>query len=90
METKLKHSLSLLISFNVSEMSIPIHLLHGEMDKVTFDQYIKLAKDAFKALGVKTDRLDDLGSLPESELPTKEVAGLRRKNKQLEFVVLFD
>ena len=65
------------------------HSSSGEMEKITFDQYIQLAKDAFKALGVKTDRLDDLGSLPESELPTKEVAGLRRKNRQLEFVVLF-
>ena len=63
------------------------HSSSDEMDKVTFDQYIQLAKDAFKALGVKTDRLDDVGSLPESELPTKEVAGLRRENRQLQCVV---
>ena len=65
------------------------HSSSGEMDKVTFDKYIRLAKGAFKALGVKTDRLDDVGSLSESELPTKEVAGLRCENRQLR-VVLFD
>ena len=70
--------------------NVHFHSSSGEMDKITFDQYIQLAKDAFKALGVKTDRLHDLGSLPESELPTKEVAGLRRENRQLRFVVLFD
>ena len=64
------------------------HPSAGKVDKVTFDQCIQLTKDAFKALGVKSDRLDDLGSLQESEFPTKEVAGLRRENRQLR-VVLF-
>ena len=65
------------------------HSSSEEMDKVTFDQYIQLANDAFEALGVKTDGLDDVASLPESEFPTKEVAVLRRQNRQMKFVVLF-
>ena len=69
--------------------NVHFHPSSGKMDKITFDQYIQLAKDAFKALGVKTDLLDDLGSLPESEFPTKEVARLRRENRQLRFFVLF-
>ena len=31
------------------------HSTRAEMDKKTFDQYVKLAKDAFKALLVNTD-----------------------------------
>ena len=62
------------------------HLPSGKVDKGKFDQCIQLAKDAFKALGFKTDSLDDIGSLPESELPTKEFAELQCENRQLRFV----
>ena len=34
------------------------HSTRAEMDKKTFVQYVKLAKDAFKALSVKTDDID--------------------------------
>ena len=34
------------------------HSTREEMDKKTFDQYAKLAKDAFKALSVNTDDID--------------------------------
>ena len=47
--------------------------------KTTFDQYTELAKDAFKALGVATDSIDEVKSLPESHFPTEEVARLERE-----------
>ena len=36
------------------------------MDKKTFDQYVKLAKDAFKALLVNTDAIDEIVKANES------------------------
>ena len=54
------------------------HTVSSEMDKTTFDRYIELAKDAFKALGVATDSIDAVGSLDESHFPTEEVARLKR------------
>ena len=48
------------------------------MDKTTFDQYIELAKDAFKSLGLATDSFDVVGSWDEFHLPTEEVAWLKR------------
>ena len=36
------------------------HSTRAEMDKKTFDQYVKLTKDAFKALSVNTDAIDDI------------------------------
>ena len=55
------------------------HLASDEMDKATFDQCVQRAKDAFNALGVKTDQIDEVGRLPESRFPTKEVAKMERK-----------
>lgn len=47
---------------------------HGsEIIKVTFDQYVQLAKDAFKALGVNTNSTDAVGGLTESDFPTRKV-----------------
>ena len=53
-----------------------------EIDKPTFDQYVQHAKEAFKALGVKTDSIDAIGSLTESDFPTKEVRKLEEGIKQ--------
>ena len=54
------------------------HSTSSEMDKTTFDRYIELAKDAFKALGVATDTINTVGSWNESHFPTEEVARLKR------------
>ena len=61
-----------------------------KINKKTFDQYTELAKDAFKALGVATDSIDEIRSSPESHFPTGEVARLERENKLLKSIVLFD
>jgi len=53
------------------------HPAKGEMSKRTFNQYLQLVKDAFKALGLKTDEIDGIGS--EVGFPTSEVAKLKRK-----------
>jgi len=53
------------------------HSAKGEMSKQTFNQYLQLVKDAFKALDLKTDEIDGIGS--EVGLPTSEVANLKRK-----------
>ena len=54
------------------------HTVSSKMDKTTFDRYIELAKDAFKALGVATNSIDAVASLDESHFPTEEVARLKR------------
>ncbi|XP_078382440.1 uncharacterized protein LOC144665142 [Oculina patagonica] len=46
------------------------------MNKATFDQYVQLAKDAFKALGVNTNPVDAVGGLTESDFPTERVRQL--------------
>ena len=67
-----------------------------KINKILFHQYTELAKDALKALGVATDSIDDVKSLPESHFPTEEVARLERENILLKFqlkvqsIVLFD
>ena len=55
-------------------------LLHSpspEMDKITFDQRVQHAKDAFKALGVTTAVIDTVGGLTESDFPTNKVHKLK-------------
>jgi len=54
------------------------HSTSSEMDKITFDQYVQHAKDASKALGLKTDPIDAIGSLTESDFPTNEVRKLEQ------------
>lgn len=57
-------------------------LLHSatlEIDKVTFDQHVQLSKDAFKALGLKTNPIDAVGSLTDSDFPTEKVHKLERE-----------
>ena len=61
------------------------HSTSSVMRKVTFDQYVKHAKDAFQALGVSTARVDAVGSLLESDFPINEVRkleqGIKEENK---------
>ena len=54
------------------------HSTSSEMNKITFDQHVQHAKDAFKALGLKTDPIDAIGSLTESDFPTSEVRKLEQ------------
>ena len=58
------------------------HSSSSGTDKPTFDQNVQHAKDAFKALGVKTDAIDAIGSLTESHFPTKEVRKLEERIKE--------
>ena len=53
------------------------HPVKGEMSKRTLNQHLQRVKDAFKALGLKTDKIDAISS--ESGFPTSEVADLERK-----------
>jgi len=54
------------------------HSFSSELDKVTFDQCVQHTKDAFTALGLKTDPVDAIGSLTESDFPTNEVRKLQQ------------
>ncbi|KAJ7365275.1 hypothetical protein OS493_005375 [Desmophyllum pertusum] len=54
------------------------HSTTSKIDKPTFDQYTQNAKDAFKALGVKTDLIDAIGGLTESDFPTEQVRKLEQ------------
>ena len=58
------------------------HRHTSEIDKATFDQYVQYAKDAFEALGVKTDPIDNIGGLSDSEFPTNEVRKLEERIKE--------
>ena len=49
------------------------------MDKLTFDQCVNYAKDAFQALGLSTAPIDSVGSLTESDFPTNEVRALETR-----------
>ena len=55
------------------------HSTNSETDKATFDQRVNYAKDAFKALGVSTAKIDAVGSLTESDFPTNEVRRLEMR-----------
>lgn len=59
----------------------------AEIDIMTFDQWVQHAKDAFKALGVKTDTVDTIGDMTEADFPTEKVRALEediRKASQAE------
>jgi len=58
------------------------HSTSSEMNKITFDQYVQHAKDAFKALGLKTDPIHVIGSLTESDFPTNEVRKLEQSIRE--------
>ena len=55
------------------------HSKSSELDKLTFDQRVNYAKDAFRALGVSTVPIDAVGGLTESDFPTNEVRRLEMK-----------
>ena len=55
------------------------HSTSSEMDKLTFDQRVNYAKDAFQALGVSTAPIDAVDSLTESDFPTNEVRALEMR-----------
>ena len=57
------------------------HSTSSEIVKATFDQYVQLSKDAFKALGIKVDPIDVIGSWTESHFPTEEVRKLEQAIK---------
>ena len=57
------------------------HSTISEMDKLTFDQRVNYAKDAFQALGVSTAPIDAVGSLTESDFPTNEVRALETRQR---------
>ena len=57
------------------------HSTSSEMDKLTFDQRVNYAKDAFQALGVSTAPIDAVGSLTESDFPTNEVRELEMRQR---------
>ena len=58
------------------------HSTSSEMDKITFDQRVQHAKDAFKALGATTAVIDAIGSLTESDFPTNEVHKLEQRMRE--------
>lgn len=63
------------------------HKPSAEIDIMTFDQWVQHAKDAFKALGVKTDTVDTIGDMTEADFPTEKVRALEediRKASQAE------
>ena len=57
------------------------HSTSSEMDKLTFDQRVNYAKDAFQALGVSTAPIDAVGSLTESDFPINEVRELEMRQR---------
>ena len=57
------------------------HSTSSEMDKLTFDQRVNYAKDAFQALGISTAPIDAVGSLTESDFPTSEVRALEMRQR---------
>ena len=63
------------------------HSAKGEMSKPTFNQNLQRVKDTFKALGLKTDKIDAISS--ESGFPTSEVAVKRKiQNRNMAIVGL--
>ena len=58
------------------------HSTSSEIVKPTFDQYVQLSKDAFKALGIKVDPIDVIGGWTESHFPTAEVRNLEQVIKE--------
>ena len=59
------------------------HTSSPQINKVTFDDYVKHAKDAFTALNFSTTSLEKIGNLTESDFPTKEVEKLSEEINRL-------
>jgi len=58
------------------------HSTSSEIVKATFDQYVQLAKDAFKALGVMTGPIDVIGGLAAADFPIEKVRKLEETRKE--------
>ena len=59
------------------------HSSNLAIDKATFDDYVKHAKEALTALNLSTASLEDIGNLAESDFPTAKVEELKdRHNKE--------
>ena len=59
------------------------HTSNPQINKVTFDDYVKHAKDAFTALNFSTTSLERIGNMKESDFPTKEVEKLNGEINRL-------
>ena len=59
------------------------HTSSPQINKVTFDDYVKHAKDAFTALKFSTTSLERIGNLKESDFPTKEAEKLNEEINHL-------
>jgi hypothetical protein len=55
------------------------HTSSPQINKVTFDDYVRHAKDAFTALNFSPTSLERIGNMSESDFPTKEVEKLNEK-----------
>jgi hypothetical protein len=59
------------------------HTSSPQINKVTFDDYVKHARDAFTALNFSTTSLERIGNLKELDFPTKEVEKLNEEINHL-------
>ena len=66
------------------------HPNNDRLDKVTFDLNIQRTKEAFEALGISAKEIEELGNLPESELPTSQNTKLKWQRNMAFGVVLFN
>ena len=66
------------------------HKGRNHIDKVTFDRNIQRTKEAFEALGISAKEIEELGNLPESELPTSQNTKLRWQRDMAFGVVLLN
>ena len=61
-----------------------------EIVKADFDSYIHLAKDAFRALGLKSAKIDDVGKLGEKDFPTARLQQLEEELRAERFKPIED
>jgi len=63
------------------------HKPSAKIDGITFEEWVRHAKDAFKALGVETDTIDKIRDMTKDYFPTEKVRSLEedlRKASQAE------
>lgn len=66
------------------------HPNNDKLEKVAFDQNIQRTKEAFQALGISTEKTEELGNLPEAELPTSQNTNLKWQRNMAFGVVLLN
>ena len=64
------------------------HSAERNFDKLSFDNYVNLAKDAFRAMNVSTNFIDSIGRMNESDFPTEKVDELNERNQFLKQEVI--